>query len=220
MFRNIIWDVDGTLFDTYPAIAQSFKAALNDVGKDASLDWIARLARKSLDECVRTLAGTFELDARQLGQVFGRHYGAVEPEAQSPFPGVVAVCKYVCAMGGKNVIVTHRGRRRTAELLAANHVSQYFAGCLARDDGYPKKPHPAVFEAALTLHNLRPGETMAVGDREIDILAGQAAGLFSCLFGGQAEDVRADLTVANFDELYEFLVSRNGDLPSAQLSGT
>jgi phosphoglycolate phosphatase-like HAD superfamily hydrolase len=38
MFRNIIWDVDGTLFDTYPAIAKAFQVALNDLGKDASLD--------------------------------------------------------------------------------------------------------------------------------------------------------------------------------------
>jgi phosphoglycolate phosphatase-like HAD superfamily hydrolase len=34
MFRNIIWDVDGTLFDTYPAIARAFQTALNDLGSD------------------------------------------------------------------------------------------------------------------------------------------------------------------------------------------
>ena len=48
MFRNIIWDVDGTLFDTYPAIAKAFRAALNDAGKDAALDWIEELAKISL----------------------------------------------------------------------------------------------------------------------------------------------------------------------------
>jgi phosphoglycolate phosphatase-like HAD superfamily hydrolase len=58
MIRNIIWDVDGTLFDTYPAIAQAFKAALNDLGADASLDWIEGLARKSLGRCASTLAGS------------------------------------------------------------------------------------------------------------------------------------------------------------------
>ena len=42
MFRNIIWDVDGTLFDTYPAIAQAIKAALHELGKDASLNNILR----------------------------------------------------------------------------------------------------------------------------------------------------------------------------------
>lgn len=215
MFRNIIWDVDGTLFDTYPSIARAFKAALKDFGKEASLDWIHELARKSLGECLSTLAGTFALDEKMLGQAFGQRYDAVKPEAQPPFPGVVAVCDYICAIGGKNVIVTHRGREGTAELLAANHMAQYFAGFLARDDGYPKKPHPAAFEAALILHNLRPGETMAVGDREIDVLAGQAAGLFSCLFRGEAEDVRADLSVGSFDELYDYLVSRNGEPPHA-----
>jgi len=37
MFRNIIWDVDGTLFDTYPSMAKAFQAALSDLGEAVSL---------------------------------------------------------------------------------------------------------------------------------------------------------------------------------------
>ena len=48
MIRNIIWDADGTLFDTYPAIASAFKAALADLGKEAAVDWIESLAKKSV----------------------------------------------------------------------------------------------------------------------------------------------------------------------------
>jgi phosphoglycolate phosphatase-like HAD superfamily hydrolase len=106
MFRNIVWDVDGTLFDTYPAIARAFKTALNDFGKD---------------------------------------------------------------------------------------------------DGYPKKPHPAAFEAILKTHELPREETLTVGDRDIDILAGRASGLFTCLFGNETEGVTADLTIRSFEELYRYL---------------
>jgi phosphoglycolate phosphatase-like HAD superfamily hydrolase len=209
MFRNIIWDVDGTLFDTYPAIARAFRIALNDLGKDASVDRIERLARTSLGYCVTTLANECQLSEDDIGQTFGEHYNRTPPEEQPPFPGVIAVCEYICSLSGKNVIVTHRGHKGTNELLAANQMTHYFRGCLAREDGYPKKPHPAAFEAMLKTHNLQREETMAVGDRDIDVLAGQAAGIFTCLFSLCMDGAAADLTISSFDELYRYLVSRN-----------
>jgi phosphoglycolate phosphatase-like HAD superfamily hydrolase len=209
MFRNIIWDVDGTIFDTYPAIARSFQAALNDFGKEAALDWIEGLAKISLSHCVATLADQYHLNADNLGQVFEEYYDHVRPAEQRPFSGVITICEYICSSGGKNVIVTHRERESTNELLVANHMTHYFAGCLARDDGYPKKPHPAAFEASLKIHNLPREETMTVGDRDIDILAGQAAGVFTCLFGRASNGVIADLTINRFDELYCYFTTES-----------
>jgi phosphoglycolate phosphatase-like HAD superfamily hydrolase len=49
---------------------------------------------------------------------------------------------------------------------------------------------------------LQREETMAVGDRDIDVLAGQAAGIFTCLFGLKTDEVVAHLTIISFDELY------------------
>ncbi len=207
MFRNIIWDVDGTLFDTYPAIARAFKAALNDFGKDAPLDWIGTLAKITLGHCVKTLANQCHLTEEELGQAFQENYARTPPGEEPPFPGVITVCEYICSLGGKNVIITHRGQESTHKLLAAHRMTHYFTGCIARDDGYPKKPHPAAFEAMLKTHNLQCEATMTVGDRDIDVLAGQAAGIFSCLFGSKTDGVVADLYISSYDELTRFLVS-------------
>ncbi len=213
MFRNIIWDVDGTLFDTYPAIARAFQAGLHDLGKEAALNWVAGLARISLSQCVTTLAEHYHLEEDTLGEAFEKYYDQVTPEQQPPFPGVIAICAYICGMGGKNVIVTHRGLAGTQELLAAHNMTHYFAGCLTRGDGYPRKPHPAAFEAAIQIHNLPKAETLTVGDRGIDILAGKAAGLFTCRFGFDAEEAMADLTITSFDELYGYLNSQSSSHP-------
>jgi len=209
MFRNIIWDVDGTLFDTYPAIAKAFQVALNDLGKDASLDWIEGLAKISLSYCVTALASHCRLNEEDIEQAFGEHYDHTPPEEQPPFPGVITVCEHICTLGGRNMIVTHRGHEGTNELLVAHKMTHYFTGCLARDDGYPKKPHPAAFEAILKINNIQRAETIAVGDRDIDILAGQAAGMFTCLFGHKDDGVVADLTISSFDELYRYLTLRS-----------
>jgi len=54
-------------------------------------------------------------------------------------------------------------------------------------------------------HGLRPDETLAVGDREIDILAGVAAGIRTCLFRGEDARTEADLFIHEFDELLCYL---------------
>jgi HAD superfamily hydrolase (TIGR01549 family) len=122
---------------------------------------------------------------------------------------VVEICDYICSINGKNVIVTHRGREGTVELLSTHGMIDKFADCIVRDDGYPRKPDPAVFIAALERNDLEREETINVGDREIDIVAGQSAGVFSCLYGSKTGSVRPDLVAGNFDDLYQFILDRN-----------
>jgi len=94
-------------------------------------------------------------------------------------------------------------------LLAAHNMIDYFAGCLTREDGYPRKPDPAIFKAALATYQLKRAETLVVGDRDIDILGGQAAGLWSCFFGPASDEVKADLVISNFAKLRQYLVEHN-----------
>jgi phosphoglycolate phosphatase-like HAD superfamily hydrolase len=79
----------------------------------------------------------------------------------------------------------------------------------ASDDGYARKPDPEAFEAVIAKQGLVRAETLAVGDRDIDILAGRAAGLRTCLFGTDQKSCGADLAVINFDELHRWLLAEN-----------
>lgn len=88
-------------------------------------------------------------------------------------------------------------------------MTDYFAGCLTRDDGYPRKPDPTAFETVLRAHDLKREETIAVGDRDIDIETGQAAGASTCLFGPEPGAVDADLVIRDFRDLLRCLVSEN-----------
>lgn len=209
MIRNIIWDVDGTLFDTYPTMAAAMRAALADFGVDAPADRLEALARVSVDHCIATVSEAHHLNAEDILDGFIRHYARTGPEDQPPFPGARLVCAAVCAAGGKNVIVTHRRRESTAALLAVHDMAFYFTGSITHDDGYPRKPDPAAFVAALETYGLPRAETMTVGDRDIDILAGQAAGVIACLYGPAVDGLAPDLTIRSFDELLRYLAAQS-----------
>ena len=74
MIRNIIWDVDGTLFDTYPPIARAFKRAIEYLGKDVSIDRIEELSKISLNHCVSTISTEYKPETADIGREFNRYY--------------------------------------------------------------------------------------------------------------------------------------------------
>ena len=198
MIQHLIWDVDGTLFDTYPSIAQAVQAALHDLGVAAPFDEIMRLAQTSLDHCLTTLSNTYALPVEQLEELFDQHYQTITPEDQPPFAGVEAVCEHIRVRGGLNLIVTHRGRVGLDRLLAAHRLTAYFADITSHDDAYPRKPDPAAFNALIEKHQLPQETTLGIGDRDIDILAAQAAGLHAALFGTNYGASKPDIVFKDY----------------------
>jgi HAD superfamily hydrolase (TIGR01509 family) len=206
MIRNILWDLDGTLFDTYPAITYAISKSLNEIGQSVALNVIDGLARHSIAHCLETLSQRFKLDPNMLGDRFAESYRRIDPANQPPYPGVRDVCALIHARGGLNVIVTHRGVYSTQRLLDTHHMTAYFDDIFSVEQGYPRKPDPAMLLAAMEKYTLNPGDTLVVGDRELDILAGQAAGVHTCLFGNSSLTVSADLRVTNHQQLLAMLL--------------
>lgn len=121
--RNILWDVDGTLFDTYPAITYAISQALNGLGESAALNVIDGLARQSIDLCLGTLAQRLSLDVDVVRRCYLAAYAALPLANQPPFPGAGEVCATICQRGGVNVAVTHRGTSSTQALLDAHGLA-------------------------------------------------------------------------------------------------
>jgi phosphoglycolate phosphatase-like HAD superfamily hydrolase len=122
------------------------------------------------------------LEKARLHEDFKACYAAVSSEAQEPFPGVVDLCAWVCDHGGQNFVITHRGRDSLLDLLRAHGMSDYFTDWITADDEYPRKPDPATFEVLIQRHHLVSAGHLAIGDREIDMIAAQARGLRTCFF--------------------------------------
>lgn len=207
MIKNILWDVDGTLFDTYPAITFAISKSLNDLGQSFPLNLIDGLARQSIKDCLDTLSQRFKLDPEMLHLRFAEAYQTVPLANQPPFPGISDVCTLIRHLGGLNVIVTHRSVNSTQQLLSAHALHTWFAGILSIEQGYPRKPDPAMLEAAIHQFKMDRSETLMVGDRALDLQAGRAAGTRTCLFGKSPLPEPADYCIDNYDQLLSILHS-------------
>jgi len=205
VIRNILWDVDGTLFDTYPAMTYAVSRALNELGLSVPLNVIDGLARQSLEHCFTALAQRHQLDPDLLRERYHAAYAQLPPANQLPLPGVAEACAWIHARGGLNVAVTHRSVASTQALLDVHGLAPLFAGIVSVAQGYPRKPDPAMVLAALERFGLDPAETLMVGDRALDIEAGQAAGMRTCLYGRAQLAAPADLQVDDYGQLVTLL---------------
>jgi HAD superfamily hydrolase (TIGR01549 family) len=205
MIRNIIWDVGGTLFDTYPAMTAAFLGALNEEGIAAPVDQVRSLAQVSQKHCAQILSQIYNLDEGDFWQRYKRRFEETPAAEQQPFPGVREVCERICTLGGVNLIATHRARGLVEQLLEVHRLSQLFAGILTTSDGYPRKPDPTMLNTLVVAHHLDRAQTLAIGDREIDITAGKAAILQTCLLGKHDIGTQPDMRIDSYAELLEKL---------------
>ena len=76
-----------------------------------------------------------------------------------------------------------------------------FTDIISHDDGHPRKPDPSAFLTMIERHRLPRDTSLAVGDRDIDILAAHAAGLPAALFGTGTIAATPDVVLPDFDTL-------------------
>ena len=209
MIKNLIWDFDGTLFDTYPAFTQAFVSALAGYGYSVDETDVLHLARIGLGYCTTELATRYHLSQEDVGQAFQVHYSQIDLEKQFLMPGALNVCEFIASSGGVNVIVTHRGRKSTLALLRAHVVRDLFQDLITAEDGFPKKPDPAGIEAIIQRNSLVKDNSLVIGDRNLDVEAGNAAGVRTCIFGEKDQNIVANYHVSNLKELHESVLVEN-----------
>jgi phosphoglycolate phosphatase-like HAD superfamily hydrolase len=206
-FTNIIWDVDGTLFDTYPAISAAILAALAEQGVSLDRDVVTHMAKTSLGTTLPDLAKHFKLDHERLYVRYTYFLTGTPLGSQRPFLGVRQLLHRVVQNGGVNLIATHRGSDSLIPMLKYHRLRSSFTDILTISDGYPRKPDPGMFNTLIARYSLRPEDTLAIGDRDLDLSAGQAAGVQTALYGNAPHTVQPDFIIDDYVEFSRLIKS-------------
>ncbi|TKD71442.1 HAD-IA family hydrolase [Pseudalkalibacillus hwajinpoensis] len=184
---RILWDFDGTLFDTYPAFTRVMRELVPSGVKEEDI-------LKELKVSFHHAASFFNLSKKQI-ETFREMDNALSPDDKPPFPGL----KDILEKAELNVIMTHKPRAEVTSILKHFNMEHYFKDLVAGDDGYPRKPDASSYRYLHKKHNL----DLAVGDRVLDILPAKEIGLKTCLFQNSAQG--ADLYVTNYKDLSKLL---------------
>ena len=170
---GVLFDVDGTLFDTNYLHALTWSRAFADAGEWAPMNSIHRLVGMGSDRLVVELLGH---ESPEAVAARPRRYRELIGEARS-FPGAAELLRLCHRNGLAVVIATSAVSDELDELLKKLQADDAIDAQTTADDIDEPKPDPQVFLRAMAAGGIDSRRAIAVGDSIWDIKSARAAGI-------------------------------------------
>jgi phosphoglycolate phosphatase len=187
-YKVIVFDYDGTLFDTRPAIIHCIQRAFAACGRPIpALEALAGTVRTGLPlrETFFALDKNLPTERTTLNEIvktYRRIYLDEGAPLTRPFVGVRDALQDIHARGIKCVVVSNKGILAIRRSLDQSQLSSFVDLVFGDEAGLPKKPDPAiVVDYILPRYApLRREQMLVFGDTEIDILLAKRTGIPCC----------------------------------------
>lgn len=177
----ILFDMDGTLADSFEGIERALNTSLREVGlptRDAA--WVRRHVGRGMRELVNDAvgpAGTPQI-LREVGRRCLATYRHIFPEQTAPLPGAGDVLAWCAAgTGGRVAVVSNKLSDLSREWLQRFDLDRHVALVVGPDTFGVRKPDPGAVLPVVSGFGVRPGDALLVGDMEVDAATGRAAGM-------------------------------------------
>lgn len=212
MFDCILFDFDGTVFDTVEGITKSVRYALNKVGLDAELESLRCFAGPPLADKFMEVYGFDRAAAEQAVRDYREHYRPIGMNECCVFPGIKELLEKLRAAGKTVGIATSKPQELAEELLRRENMLGLFQViCGSRPDGNDSAKWQVV-QRAMELCGAAKENTILVGDTKYDVAGAHKVGI-ACVgvrYGyaaeGELEAAGADAIVEDLPELESFLL--------------
>lgn len=169
---TILFDLDGTLIDSTPAILESFRVAFESFGDEVPSDEkIKELIGYPLDFMFEKL-GAKDVDAYVAA--YKKHYRKISTEKTTLLPlakEAIIEADKIATLG----VVTTKTARYSRELLEHFGVMKYFKVLIGREDVVNPKPHAEPILKAIHKLNADRESTWMIGDTCLDIESAKEA---------------------------------------------
>jgi phosphoglycolate phosphatase len=178
----LVLDLDGTLVDTAPDLAQATNHVLSLHDRRAvSLDEVRSLVGHGARTLIRrgfALTGPHVAEdwSNRCSTQFIDYYGAHISQRSRPFPGVIALLDRCREAGIKLAVCTNKPESLSLKLLGELDLSDYFSAVVGADTVGVAKPDPAPYFEAVRRAGATVPASLMVGDSGTDVLLARAVG--------------------------------------------
>lgn len=207
MTISIIWDVDGTLINSYDSIVDCIVKTIEHFNIHYDATFIRDMIQKESTKYFLEYAGK---NNNVNGLDLWDYYNSLIPDISmiSLMPEVKETLAKLYKIGINNFIYTHRGKS-VYEIISNLDIKEYFVEVVNMDNGFKRKPSPEAIDYLITKYNLSKDDTYYVGDRIIDQICAKNAGINSMYYQSyediELNDGDYDIMIKNISELLEII---------------
>ncbi len=213
-YSVIVFDWDGTLMDSTPAIIAAIQGACRDLGlpvpPDEAAGWVIGLG---LADAMRSVVPELEPEQwNRFSERYRFHYFSRDPELRL-FPGVEDMLHRLSLAGAQLAVATGKSRQGLDRSLQATGLASAFAATRCADETF-SKPHPAMLHELMDELMVEAAATVMIGDTSHDLNMARNAGVHGVgvSYGAhplaELEGAEPRVVVHSVPELTEWLQTR------------
>jgi phosphoglycolate phosphatase len=172
--KLVIFDLDGTLVDAYPAIISSFNYTLRRLGY-SSKDKL--IIRRSVGWGDRFLLRPFvkRADLNKALLIYRKDHQKSLVLKSHLLPAAKKVLAYLKRSNYRLAVASNRPSRFSWILIRHLGLDKYFDYVLCADKLKTMKPNPEILQKIMRRFSVGPRNTLYIGDMTIDAQAGRRA---------------------------------------------
>ena len=208
-FDTIIFDLDGTLIDSAPDLANALNQVLTESGRPAlSVPEVAKMVGNGIAVLVErgfTATGGLPDDLPNKVEQFRNAYTHVASDRTIMYPGVMETLTLLRSEGYCMAVCTNKPIAATNIVLKALGLTQFFDAVTGGDTLPVRKPDPGHVIGTLELLGAGAASAIMIGDSINDVAAATDAGLavVAVTYGytrTPVHELGADLVIDAFDK--------------------
>jgi phosphoglycolate phosphatase/pyrophosphatase PpaX len=214
--KHICFDLDGTIIDSNLTIYRSTLATLRSLNINIEIDadeFRGRIGHHFTDifEAMNIPVTDFE----EFIKVYKKKYFDFISDSVV-FEGVPEILEYLMQKGILISLLTTKAQDQADRIIEHFGLKKYFSIVMGRRDGIPHKPSPVPLFLICKSLQVNPGETLMLGDTELDIECGKNANAKTCaIMHGyrtleELERLYPDFIIESMSELRNIIEKESG----------
>jgi phosphoglycolate phosphatase/pyrophosphatase PpaX len=205
--KSVVFDLDGTLMSSHETIYKSMIQTLGDLNIKVNMP-----EEEFLETIGHHFSYVFEKfnvvvpDIEEYLKIYRGYYSQYINESRF-YPGVRKTLDSLYSAGIPVSLLTTKAQDQAENVVRHFGIDSFFSLVVGRSPEVPIKPAPDSLLNICASLKVLPGETLMVGDSELDVRCGKNAGALTCgvTYGyrteGQLKLEEPDYLIDNMEEL-------------------
>lgn len=194
--QTIVWDLDGTLLDSFGIHIDIMTQVLRKYGRpEPTYDQLRRNFHGKLEDSMKGLAGEHTSDdelAAMLDDFLRIDNEYIQDVDHHLFVDAVGLVKQAGSKGIRQIVVTNRahgvnrGKASPRTMIEHSILRGYISTVICGDEVHIRKPNPKVLGED---HQIDPARTLVLGDQAVDAIFAHNFGARAVLVNRFEDDI-------------------------------
>lgn len=179
MYKNYIFDLDGTLLDTLEDLAVAVNHALKKMNYPVrTLDEVRSFIGNGVKMLIRRSVPSEvgEAECEKTLKLYNEYYFAHIADCTRPYDGIEELLNTLKENGCRLAVVSNKSDKLTQKVIKICFGDAFDAVAGQKEDVKPK-PDPEAVYGVMEILGAEKGDTVFIGDSDIDVKTAHNAGL-------------------------------------------